>query len=459
MPPVLKTRALARYFLLSSGSVILSGCLLSPEYVPPTTRLPASYSITAPVRSDPKFTATWWESFKDPALSQIVEQAFSQNLDLAQARERVKEAYATARATAPATDLSGRVEAISDTNGADGTQASATFLIDLFGGKRKRAEAARARADAAAYGAQNARLVILSGVANAYVDLRFQQASLTHKNKDIRSRRKTLRDITTLLESGEATRLDQIRAQALLAEARAEIPPLTTEIARQRNRLSTLVGTPAGSEGAPVPGSGSQPQPTAISSAGIPADLIRTRPDIRQAERLYAAAVSETGAAEAARYPSLSLSGKISHPLSGDLSQSGLYAAGLNIPIFAQGSLKAAVDAQQSRAKQAFLEWRSRVLAAVEEVETALVAVNGSHATVAEARKVLALNEESLSLSRQLLGGRGNATILDLLDRERSVTSSRARLAQARRQLARDHIALNVALGLGSAVVETAQTN
>lgn len=441
-------RAYARFFPFFLTAVVLSGCLPGTIYKTPETRLPDTYSLLAPVPAASVDQARWWQSFKDPVLDQLIARALDDNLTLAEAKERVREAEALSRRAG--NTVSGNVSLdIEARKGTDTAQTGLSVLLDPFGGRQRQADAALARLQAAEYGAQDARLALLSDMARAYVDLRFFQESFAQRQLDLRSRRQTLRDITTLFESGASTRLDQLRAEALVAETQAEIPQLNASIARQGNRIATLLGVPAGAIGIDLAYAGHQPRPMGAAAIGIPADLVRRRPDIRSAERSYAAAVSEIDAAEAARYPSLSLSGQILAPLEGASATSQTLAVGLVLPLFNQPGLIAQVDASRSRASQAYLQWRGAVLTAVEDVETALAAIAGSRLAASAAHKVVAINTEALSLSRKMYDSRGDVTVLDVLDRERAVSSARTSLAQNLRAYATDTIALHVALGLG----------
>ena len=204
---------------------------------------------------------------------------------------------------------------------------------------------------------------------------------------------------------------------------------------RQRNRLSTLVGRTVGDLGIDLTYPGNQPLPKSSGSLGVPADLLRLRPDIRQTERLYAAALADMTAAEAARYPTLSLNGVIRAPLSGGEASRSL-AAGLTLPVFSQGALAADVRAANARADGALAQWRGVVLTAVEQVENALASLQAAYRSADAAKKSVALNTRTLALTRDLLETGGDVTVLDLLDRERDVSNARGSLAQSRRDVA-----------------------
>ena len=445
--------ALVRRLLLFCAGALLAGCTVGPQYRSPTVDLSDSYSLLVPVGALSEDQARWWLPFDDPVLNRLIELSLSENLSLAEARQRIKEAAAIARRDGvlyrPGIDTTYR--SVLD-GGGESLTIGASLGLDLFGQRRRQAEASLARLQAAEFDAENAQLLLLSQLTLAYVDLRFNQESILLRQKDLRSRRQTLRDISTLVERGAATRLDQLRARSLVAETEAQLPRLIAQGARQRNRIATLLGRSPGALGIDIAYMGHQPQPDGKAALGVPADLVRRRPDIRQAERLYAAAIAEIGVAEAARYPSLSLSGQILAPVSGGAETTTL-SAGLALPLFEQNALIAQVDASQARASQAYLQWRLAVLLAVEEVENALAAISGSRQGVTASRKVVVINEETLRLSRRLLDTSGEITVLDLLDRERSVSDARGRLAQSLRDYAADYIALNVALGLGISVM------
>ncbi len=436
-------------------ALALAGCAVAPVQDRPPISLPDRYSLLAARPEAPPAMAQWWRGLQDPVLNQLVAQGLTGSVSLAEARARLREAEALSRRAGNLTAGNATLS-VDGGEGTDSATAGLSLLLDPFGGRRRAAEAAQARAQAARYGVQDARLALLSELTRAYVDLRFFQASLAEQRRDLASRRRTLTDVGTLLAQGSATQLDRIEAEALVAETRARIPDLEARIAQAGYRIATLLGTPAGALGIDLRATGRQPVPPALHTVGIPADLVRRRPDIAQAERLFAAAVSEVSAAEAARYPSLSLSGQIVTPLSGGGGTANGLTAGLVLPLFNQPGLAAGVDAAQARADQAYLQWRGSVLSAVEEVETALAAIAGSRQAVAGAARVVALNTEALDLSRQLLDGSGDITVLDLLDRERNLSQARSTLSQSRRDYALNAIGLYVALGLG--VPETGPT-
>ena len=447
-----RTRAVL--FSALPAGIVLLGCTPGRVYETPEMRLPDRYSMVMPIAAAADVDPRWWLAFKDPVLDQLVAQGMAGSLSLAEARARVREAEALAQRAASPLDGNGRLEASRRTGEDTAGEAGLNAEFQPPGGLSARVGGAEARLEAAGFNEAEVRRVVLSEIALAYVDLRYAQQLLVFRQQDLKSRQSTLDQVTTQMESGAATQFDRMRSEALVVQTRTEIPAIETSIVRQRNRLSTLLGQPVGDLGIDLRFPGRQPQPKAAATTGVPADLLRARPDIRQAERLYAAAVSDINEAQAARYPRLTLSGILQAPLTTGGSTIDILGAGLTIPVFSQGALGADVNAASARADQALLQWRNAVLTAVEEVENALASLQGSQRSARAARELVKLNEDTLELSRQLLDASGDTTVLDLLDRERALADSRATLAVSLRDVARDYTLLRTALGLEDGLMQ-----
>jgi multidrug efflux system outer membrane protein len=439
--------------MLISIGVFLSACS-EREVVTRdlTLNLPDRYSVVAPVTQPSTGDLEWWRNFDDPVLNQLIAQGLSGNLNVAEARSRLREAEADARrARGTIVTGDGEAEVLGRRNNTDTGDVRLTAEINLAGRDLRRTEAALARLDAARVGTEEVERLVITEIAATYLNLRFQQQILKTRQLDLASRQQTVADVEKQLNAGAATRLDQLRTRSLAAETQVEIPAIESEIVRQRNRLSTLLGVPVGSLSIDLGYPGRQPVPRRIADIGVPADLLRARPDIRRAERLYAAALSDMDAAQANRYPSLKLSGFLTAPLNGGSSSSSLLA-GLVLPVFNQPALAAEVDSAQARVNQAYLQWRIAVLDAVEEVETAQSELRTSLNSKSAARQVVAMNEEALELSRRMLDTRGNITVLDVVDRERALSQSRVALAQSTLDVATGYVDLRSALGQGHSV-------
>lgn len=459
--------------LLPLSLLLLSGCVVGPDYQSPDAALPAKFSAGAKAASDDVTLTPWWEAFRDKKLNGLVAQGMNENLDVQQSIERIMEARANvvlaaagglpeinagASATAQGQDGSylrntGRDHSQTKTLTAGG---DASWLIDLFGQYRRAKESANASLDAAYADVNVARLAYLSDLTTSYIEARYNQEAYALQQKSLASRRETLKLTNDIKAAGAASNLDVVQAEGLVNTTLAELPGYQTGFHQAANHIATLLGLPATTVTAGLTRGGSQPSPRYNTKIGVPADLIRFRPDIRRAERLLAAQTAQIGVAEAQLYPSLSLSGTIDGSrIIASAATGGLgswsFGPSLNLPIFNGGRLKANVDIQKSGAQQQYLAWKQTVLNAVEEVENALVALRNNYQTVAALRKVVDSSEEALGLARESYKG-GATSLLDVLDAERNLSNSRIALAASIRNLSNNYVALNVAIGGGSRV-------
>lgn len=452
--------------------LLLSGCVVGPDHAAPAITLPAKYAEGPSSSNGDVTTAAWWTAFGDSRLNSYVQQGLSQNLDVLQALERINQAEANVVQAAaggfPSLDFSAQAErsGTKDIGGpvsspSPGAQTrvaggpSASWFLDLFGRFRRSKEAALANLDAAYAGVDVARLSLLQAVVSAYIDVRYYQERIAVARQNLASRRETL-DLTRLqLEAGAASRLDVVQSEGLVNSTLAEIPALETAFRGAAHRVATLLGLPASSLLPELQKGARQPVARFNAKAGVPADLIRNRPDIRAAERQLAAAVAQIGVAEAQLYPAITLGGSITPSYtrvsgleSGVLSWA--FGPSISLPIFDGGSLKANVSAAESTAREAYLAWKQTVLNAVEEVENALAAVSRDARTVNALRNTVGSYEEALQLATASYRD-GASSLLDVLDAQRQVSSARANLAQAVQQMAQDFVSLNVAIGGGYA--------
>ena len=450
--------------------VFLSGCVVGPDYVAPTAALPDKFSEGSSQPVGDVTDVAWWSAFNDPLLTSYVQQGMVQNLSVLQALERIVQAEtnvvsATAGAY-PQVNLNG-----SDTVGASGGDGASpqsrkitntfggsvpvSWVLDLFGLYARSGEAALDQLDAAYASADVAKLTLISQLIDSYIAARLYQERLAIARSNLNSRRETLRLTQFQLEAGAASRLDVVQSEGLVNAQLSTIPQLEADYRKQVYALSTLMGLPA----ATLIDQMNKVKPIPVAKArlasGVPADLIRNRPDIRGAERNLAAATANIGVAEAQLYPSISLGGTIQASVSGSsLGNAGVtswsFGPTLNLPIFDGGALRANVTKSESQAREAYLAWKQTVLNAVQEVESALAQVTRDGRTVASLRATVASYRDALSLSTSSYKD-GAISLLDVLDAQRAVSDAEANLANAIAQQASDFVALNVAIGGGYA--------
>lgn len=453
--------------------LLLSGCVVGPDHKTPEIQLPGKYAEGGKTSNGDISSVAWWTAFNDSRLNGYVSTGLAQNLTVLQALERINQAEAnvvaagagslpslTASGQHTTSQTKGSYRDVPVTNASSGG-LSVSWLLDLFGQYRRAKESANASLDAAYSNVDTQRLTLISAVAAAYIDARYYQERIAIAKQNLGSRRETL-DLTKLqLEAGAASRLDVVQSEGLVNSTLSEIPGLETNFRRSAHRIATLLGMPASSLLTELQKGSRQPVARNVPRTGIPADLIRNRPDIRAAERELAAAVASIGVAESRLYPSIELGGSITPSynfISGGSrgsANSWSFGPSIVLPILDGGTIRANIDLTNSQAREQYLVWKATVLNAVEEVENALAAINRDQRTADALRKTVASYQEALQLSTASYRD-GASSLLDVLDAQRQVSTAQASLAQAVQQTAQDYVSLSVALGGGYAYGQTA---
>lgn len=447
--------------------LLLAGCVSGPNHTPPEMALPAKFGEGGKNSAGDVTNVQWWTAFNDRMLNGYVNAGIGQNLDVQQALERINAANSNVTVAGAgglpslvvggSHTVSGQGGNLRTTVGATNTTAgdvNVSWLLDLFGQFRRSKESALYSLDAAYASADVAKLAFLQDLASSYIDARFFQERIQLSRDNLKSRRETLQLTQFQLDAGAASRLDVVQAEGLVYQTLSEIPGLETNFRVAAHHIATLLGLPADTlvtellKGAPQPVARINPK------SGVPADLIRNRPDIRQAERNLAAAVANIGVAESQLYPSISLSGAISPSI---VNRAGSPAGGLTswsfgpsltLPIFDGGRLRANVSIANSDARTQYLAWKATVLNGIEETENALSALRRDQATVDALRSQVKSSQEALELSTASYRD-GASSLLDVLDAQRNVSDAQASLAQAVQQQAKDYVSLMVAIGGG----------
>lgn len=464
--------------IMMLAAVALAGCVVGPDYQKSLLPMPAAWSSQKKVASArPPQLSKWWQRLRDPELNALVEEAVAGNLDVAIAKAKIREARASYRQSAgalfPSADGSAsamRNKTAATSGGATGDPYSqyqagfdANWELDLFGANHRSVEAARYGLDASEEELRATLLTLVGDVASNYIQARGYQARIQLARHSAASQRQTAELTRKMAEAGTATAADVARAMGQASSTEADIPTLETSYAEAVHRLSVLAGHPPGTlnerlkRGTPIP-TPRLPVPT-----GIPADILLTRPDVRMAERQYAQYTARIGQAEAARYPSVSLTGDISTSAFklGDLGKNSTigwsFGPALSMPVFNAGKLKAAVNVAKAQRDQYFIAYRASVLAALEDVENATVSLSQERIR----KTKLALSAKSYGDAARLAGTlykSGETSLLDVLDAERSLYSAENALLQSRVLIAIDYIALHKALGGGwDGAIETAK--
>lgn len=399
--------------------------------------------------------ANWWHRFKDPVLDQLIVLALSENLSLAEAQKRAVAADATLRATPAAFALSSSVRVgLAGGEGADSettgqANLGLSWLLDPFGSRRATLRIAASERDIAAAEAESARLVVLMNLSSAYLSLRHAQAVLALTRAEEERRRATLALTRQLAEGEQASELEVLRARARLADVQADLPGLEAAIPARLGEIAVLTGRAPGTLppnlAAALQSKGAQPKADLAGNVGIPADLLRNRPDIHIAERGYYAALARITTARAELFPRLSLTGSITHDLKSGNS-SNFFGPTLSLPTLPVAAPRAGVEAAEARAEAAHAAWKGRVLSAILEVETALGDYNAANRALGAATEAWQLHQRALELTRELFT-EGEATLSDLINAEEAAAGAVRKLADLRLSQGQSFVMLNTQLG------------
>ncbi len=458
-------------------AVLLSGCTVGPDYQRPPIALPSAYHqpIASVTNQRPASLTPWWRLFHDPQLEALISEATTANYDVRLAQARLREARAQAgvvrSAWFPALNANGEYarERLSQ-NTPEGFLARSVgqsleqnffnagfdmnWELDIFGGNRRAVQAAKADVGAAEESSRGALITVLGDVGLNYLDLRGLQKQLAVARDNLRLQEQTLALTQDQFKAGLASELDTSRAEAQAANTRSQIPLFEQDIQRSIHRLSLLIGKePAELESRLAP-SGPIPSAAPDIPVGLPSDLLRRRPDIRQAERDVAAASARVGVATADLFPTLSLGGSIgaSHGAIADLLKSGVTVwsaqaqlAGSVFSGFSQWyTRRAAIDAYD----QSLADYQQTVLAGLAQVADAMTALKHDAGALRAQSAALAAAEEGLKLVRANYQA-GTAGYLDLLNADSEYQQARLAYIGALTQRLQDTVALYAALGGG----------
>jgi NodT family efflux transporter outer membrane factor (OMF) lipoprotein len=462
----------------AAGALVLQGCLLGPNYVTPEIETADAWrsAVAEEMQQEAPPITFWWESLGDPVLTDLIRRAELANLDLKSAVARVRESRA-ARGIArgdyfPSITLSGAYSyfKLSENSPAgqiivgsgetieadDSWQASGDVFweIDLFGRIRRQNEAAGAQFQASIEDYRDVLVALYAEVAAAYVDVRTFQTRLAFARQNADLQRETVQLTRDRFNAGLVSGLDVSQAETNLASTEAEIPSLESALNGSLNRVAVLLGEQPGTVHDELSDGGAIPTPPDSIAAGLPAELLRRRPDIRRAERLLAAQTALIGAAKADLFPTFSLTGilELFAPTAGDLftqeSVGWSLVPGVRWNIFSGGKIRNNIKVQEARTEQLLYFYEQSVLLALEEVENALVAFELEKVRRDRLRDAVTAAQRSVDIVRtQYLSGLTD--FQRYLDSERALFQQQDLLAASEGRVVRNLIGLNKALGGG----------
>ena len=490
--------------------LLLAGCAVGPDFEAPSPWSPSSWFRAAPAKPAPVASLPvaepvdpdWWVAFNDPVLTGLMRRVAGSNLDVRVAAIRLAESRAQRGVTAAGLfptlnangsytrekpSSNGAISAFSGgAGGGTGTAGAAalgsnglggrtggfqstskippfdlfqggfdaSWELDLWGRVRRAVESADASIDASAEARRQTLVTSLAELARDYVQLRGTQEQLRIARRNLATARDSVYLTSQRAKGGLATDLDVANAAAQLELTAATIPQFEQSEAQQINAISLLLGAPPGALAAELnPDKPIPPVPPRVP-VGIPSELARRRPDIRQAEAQLHAATADIGVAEADFYPRITLSGSFALQASqlkdfANLS-SRTYGIGpsITIPIFEGGRLKRTLELRQAQQQEAAVTYQRTVLGAFHDVDNALIAYRAEQqrrdrlvAQVQQARRALGLAQARF---RQ-----GLSDFLEVLTAQRTVLTAEQQEADSTTTVATNLVALYKALGGG----------
>ncbi len=458
--------------LCAALAALLAGCApLTPPVVLPAPPVAAAYppSAAAGPGAQPAPALGWRQAFTDPQLLDLIAQALDHNRDLRSSVLRVQEAgaaYAIQRAarlpTLGASAEAARARTPGDLNitghavTASQVQVGlgvAAWELDFWGRVRSLQDAALESYLATESARQAFTLSLITQVAQGYLTLREVDERLALAQAAVESRRSSLRIFTRRVEVGSTSRLDLAQVRTLASQAESLAAQLAQQRAAQVQALVQLIGAPV----APTPTQRPLDDAAVVVplAAGLPSELLAQRPDIQAAEHRLRAAHYQIGAARAAFFPRITLTGNLgtaSAALDGLFapgSRAWTFAPSLSLPLFDGGQRQTNLQLAEVRRDLAVADYEKSIQTAFREVADALSAQQWLAEQARIQREALAAQAERARLAR-LRYDAGATAFLEVLDAQRDLLAAEQQLVQTRRALLAARTALYAALGGGS---------
>jgi len=412
-------------FLLLSILLLLPGCVkVGPNFTRPPVAVSQAWLDAGDQRVKPEPTEyrNWWQIFNDPVLDRLIERAYRENLSLRIAGVRVLEARAQLGIAVgglfPQTQQAfGSLQYNRTSEGAPNFTSSilsywqseiglqAAWEIDFWGKFRRAVESGNANWLSSIANYDNALVSLTAGAANAYIQIRTLEKRIAIARENVETQKESLKIAEARYQYGTASQLDVDQAKTVLYNTEASIPPLEAQLRQAKDALSVLLGLPPSHLADELAGSSDIPASPTEVIVGIPADLLRRRPDVRSAELQAAAQCAQIGVAKADLYPAFSLTGSfgVLSTNIGKVSLSDMFKwssrniqAGPSVQwsILNYGQITNNVRVQDARFQESLMTYQNAVLTAQQEVEDNLIAF-------------LKAQEQAGSLARSATAARG----------------------------------------------------
>ncbi len=462
----------------------LSACRVGPVYTPPHVAAPPAWGAepagNAGLVYGAAIDSAWWNSFHDAELTSLVTRLARQNLELKGAAERIEQARAerqiarsaglpalnaTASYTLTRQSKNGFLSLITPAPGAPlqynffADSITASWDLDLFGRIRRGVEAADANTEAATEARRTLALAMVAELAEDYVQLRGVIARESIAEETLQLADSSLALVRDQLANGVATNLEVADAEAQRATIASTLPGILTYKAGLINAIGLLLAEPPRALEAELGTAAPQPPTPPLVPVGLPGDLVRRRPDVRQAEAALHIATAETGVAVASFYPDISLAGDVgtqalkSRELFGLPSRAFDVGPTLSIPIFEGGRLRGTLNLRESQQREAALAFQRTVLGAWREADDSLTGYAQAQRERVEVARSVHQNELALAAARQAFQ-EGATDFLNVLVVQAALLQSRNALVNVDSEINTRLVGLYQALGGGWETIE-----
>jgi NodT family efflux transporter outer membrane factor (OMF) lipoprotein len=481
--------ALAVFGCTSPGEFIRNGFKVGPNYAKPPAPVEQTWIDAGDPRLDSRTPANieWWTILNDPILNNLVQRAYQENLTLRQAAYRVLQFQAqraiaagnlfpqtqtfdgsyTAQAIsgAAANSITSIPVAAASASAAPGASGFSRFFnqwqfgfnlaweLDFWGRLRRQLETADANLDASIEDYDNALVTLIGNVASTYVNIRTFQTRIKLANDNFKLQSETFKIVDAQFKAGAKNKVDVDQALTNLATVEALIPQLEIQQRQAENQLCTLLGIPP-QDLALLIGTGSIPKASPELVVGIPAELLRRRPDVLSAERQAAAQSAQIGAAEAALYPIVTINGTLDwqaarfSDLFGGRAMAGSIGPSFTWNILNYGRLVNGVRVQDALFQQLVVNYQNVMLKAEAEVENGITAYLNGHQVVRSLAKGVIASAEGVELGT-IQYKEGKIQFITLANLQQQLVTQQDSLATAYGNLVQGLVQTYQALGGG----------
>lgn len=452
------------------GMGFFPGCItLGPDYISPEQVMPDAWhqELTGGHTEGEASLETWWKALNDPLLDSLIERASAGNLDLQEAAARVMEAQAR-RGIATGErfpDINGSGDVTRTRTSEDffpptgktndytyGLGLDSSWEIDFWGRIRRLVESADASLEASVEAYRDVQVILYAEIALNYVEVRTLQTRISFAESNVKTQRDSLEITEARLKAEITGELDVRQAQLNLARTESTIPALRASMKQAINRLGVLLGEFPSALYVELIISAPIPQPSENITVSMPANLLRQRPDIRQAERELAAQTARIGVATSELYPRFSLLGDFGFAGDSDIfdykKRAWSIGPSFRWNIFDGGRVRSFIRVEDARTEQALVRYEKAVLDALEEVENSMILYTEEIKRRGFLEDSVEAAQESVDLVK-ILYINGLTDFQNVLDMERSRFEQQDDFANSKGRVTQNVIKIYRALGGG----------